>query len=271
MEVLTLILKRRVHDSDFFRYHKHSEELNIINVCFADDLFIFARGDVESAKVIKDSLDEFKSVSRLVLSIPKSTAYFCNVLNHVKIGILSIMPFSKGVLPVKYLGVLLISSRLLNKDWILLNIQQLMRTFLWCNGEYKRGRAKMAWDDICLPKHEGGLGLRSLETFNIALMTTHLWNIVSNKESLWVQWIHAYKLKGRSIWDIPLEDEMSWGWGKILQLQEIVRPYFWVKLGNGKNTSLWFDSWCSLCPLSQFLTVRDITREGFSLYNTVAD
>ncbi|GKB63851.1 sodium/calcium exchanger membrane region, EF-hand domain pair containing protein, partial [Tanacetum coccineum] len=25
---------------------------------------------------------------------------------------------------------------------------------------YKRGKAKVAWDDICLPKSEGGLGLR---------------------------------------------------------------------------------------------------------------
>ncbi|GJS42106.1 hypothetical protein Tco_0567149 [Tanacetum coccineum] len=49
-----------------------------------DDLFIFARGDVESARVIMDSLDEFKKTS--------------------------------GLLPVKYLGVPLISLRLLNKD-----------------------------------------------------------------------------------------------------------------------------------------------------------
>ncbi|GJS50258.1 reverse transcriptase domain-containing protein [Tanacetum coccineum] len=35
----------------------------------------------------------------------------------------------------------------------------LIRGFLWCNGEYKRGKAKVAWDDICLPKCEGGLGL----------------------------------------------------------------------------------------------------------------
>ncbi|GJR53871.1 hypothetical protein Tco_1404392 [Tanacetum coccineum] len=116
MEVLTLILKRRVRLSDTFRYHKHCEDLQVINVCFADDLFIFSRGDVDFAKVIMDSLKEFKRTSGLVPNIPKSTTFFCNVLNHVKLAILNIMPFSEGELPVKYLGVPLISSRLLNKD-----------------------------------------------------------------------------------------------------------------------------------------------------------
>ncbi|GKA94769.1 hypothetical protein Tco_0816807, partial [Tanacetum coccineum] len=57
---------------------------------------------------------------------------------------------------------------------IINDIQQLVRGFLWCNGEYKRGKAKVALDGICLPKREGGLGLRSLEVFNLALMTTHI-------------------------------------------------------------------------------------------------
>ncbi|GKE63428.1 protein LAZ1 [Tanacetum coccineum] len=116
MEVLTLILRKRVFLSDSFRYHNQCEELWIINVCFADDLFIFARGYVESAKVIVGSLEEFKLTSGLVPSIPKSTTCFCNVLTNVKLAILSIMPFSKGTLPVKYLGVPIISFRLLNKD-----------------------------------------------------------------------------------------------------------------------------------------------------------
>ncbi|GJY62780.1 putative reverse transcriptase domain, reverse transcriptase zinc-binding domain protein [Tanacetum coccineum] len=116
MEILTLILQRRVRTSESFKYHKHCEELNIINVCFADDLFIFAHGDVDSAGVIMASLDEFRKVSGLVPSIPKSTAYFCNVLNHVKMSILNIVPFSEGELPVNYLGVPLISSHLLNRD-----------------------------------------------------------------------------------------------------------------------------------------------------------
>ncbi|GJU43506.1 hypothetical protein Tco_1200772 [Tanacetum coccineum] len=219
MEVLTLMLQRRVRLSDSFRYHKHCEELGLINVCFADDLFLFARGDVASATVIMDALNEFKQASGLVLSIPKCTVFFCNVVNHVKLSILNVMPFAEGELPVKYLGVPLISSRLLNKDckvlveqarnrirdwknkslsfagrlqlcksvissmqvyWasvlaipfgIIDDIQQLIRGFLWCNGEYRRGKSKVAWDDICLPKHEGGLGIRCLRVFNLAVMT----------------------------------------------------------------------------------------------------
>ncbi|GJR82989.1 putative RNA-directed DNA polymerase [Tanacetum coccineum] len=200
MEVLTLIIKRRVRLSDTFRYHNKCDELELINVCFADDLFIFIRGEVHSARLIMEALDEFQKASGLVPSIPKSTVYFCNIPNHIKNDILSIMPFAEGELPVKYLGVPLISSRLLNKDckvlvekvsnrigdwknkslsyagrlqlcrsvlssmhvyWvavlvipigIIQDIEQLMRGFLWCNGELKRGKAKVAWDIICLPK-----------------------------------------------------------------------------------------------------------------------
>ncbi|GKE03736.1 hypothetical protein Tco_1395754, partial [Tanacetum coccineum] len=197
-----------------------SKELQIIKVLFADVLYLsFPRGDVDSLR---------------------------------------------SELPVKYLGVPFISSRILNRDckvlvekaknrigdwknkslsfagrlqlcklvissmhvyWtsvliipkvIILDIQQLIHGFLWCNGEYKRGKAKVSWNDIFLPTRKGGLGLRSLELFNMAFMTMHIWNIVSNKDSLWVHWIHTYKLKGCSFWHVPLKADMSWGWLKLL-------------------------------------------------------
>ncbi|GKE14229.1 hypothetical protein Tco_1421806 [Tanacetum coccineum] len=116
MEILTLMLQRRVVDSGGFIYHRYCSKLELINLCFADDLFLFAFGDVQSASIIKEALDEFKYASGLTPSLPKSTTYFCNVLNYIKLAILQVLPFEEGRLPVKYLGVPLISSRLIVRD-----------------------------------------------------------------------------------------------------------------------------------------------------------
>ena len=116
MEIITLILRRKVSGNEDFQYHNYCHKQKIVNVCFADDLILFTRGDLNSTKVIMESLQEFKEVSGLVQSIPKSTTFFSNVASHVKSSILQMMPFEVGTLPIKYPGVPLISSRLLYKD-----------------------------------------------------------------------------------------------------------------------------------------------------------
>ncbi|GJS49209.1 hypothetical protein Tco_0599330 [Tanacetum coccineum] len=319
MEVLTLMFKRKVMDSDCFSFHRYCDKLELINLCFADDLFIFAYGDVQSVVVIKECLDEFKHASGLIPSIPKSTAFFCNVLNHVKLSILNVLPFEEGRLPVKYLGVPLVSSRLKARDckelvekvqnrvldwknkalsiagrlqlirsvissmhvfWasvfvipnrVLMDIEQCMRNFLWCPSSSSKGKAKVAWELVCLPKDEGGLGIRRLELFNSALLVSHIWNLLSSKESLWVKWVHAYKLNGRNFWDVPIRGNMSWSWRKILQLRPSIRDFIWRKIGNGSSTSIWFDKWCHEGPLASRVSPRDIHRAGLTLYSHVGD
>ncbi|GJV14190.1 hypothetical protein Tco_1359513 [Tanacetum coccineum] len=157
IEILTLILQKNVFESEVFQYHHLCDKQKIINLCFADDLFLFARGHPSFVDVIMQGLEEFKNVFGLVPSIPKSTTFFCNVPNALKTTILNSMPFAKGSLPIRYLGVPLISSRLLYRDCKILveklkshriihDLEQLMRGFLWCQCELKKGRAKVAWD-----------------------------------------------------------------------------------------------------------------------------
>ena len=153
---------------------------------------------------------------------------------------------------------------------IIHEIEQLMCGFLWCQGDMKRGKAKVSWEDVCLPKYEGGLGVRKLETVNIALMTSHIWKLITHKESMCVRWIHAYKLKNRSFWDVSLISNASWGWRKLLQIRNIVRPHIWYKIGNGEKASVWFDTWEARCPLMNHVSYRAISNVGFNRQETVA-
>ncbi|GJZ00424.1 putative reverse transcriptase domain, reverse transcriptase zinc-binding domain protein [Tanacetum coccineum] len=59
MEILTLMISRRVQATDLFTYHRYCSKLELVNLCFADDLYLFAYGDTNSARVIMDALDEF--------------------------------------------------------------------------------------------------------------------------------------------------------------------------------------------------------------------
>lgn len=135
----------------------------------------------------------------------------------------------------------------------------------------KCGKAKVTWDDVCLPKSEGGLGVRRLEKFNVALMATHIWNLVTHKESMWVRWIHAYKLKNRSFWDVPMASNISWGWRKLLQIRTLIRPHCWYKIGNGNKASVWFDTWDVHCPLKNQVSNRNVTDAGYNLQEKVSD
>ncbi|GFS31692.1 RNA-binding KH domain-containing protein [Actinidia rufa] len=76
-----------------------------------------------------------------------------------------------------------------------------IRNFLWRGQCYVSKKAFIAWDDICLPKMEGGLGFKNLEAWNLALISKNLWNIQAEKDSLWIRWVHQNYLQNSFIWD----------------------------------------------------------------------
>ncbi|GJY84625.1 hypothetical protein Tco_0498651 [Tanacetum coccineum] len=176
-------------------------------------------------------------------------------------GRLQLIQSVLGSLNVFWASVFALPSR------VLLDIEQIMRGFLWCQGSMSRGKAKVAWEVVCLPKKEGGLGIRRLDHFNKALMVSHIWKLLSLKESLWVKWIHVYKLRNRSFWEIPYRGKMSWSWRKLLKLRPMIRDFIWSSIGDGSKVSMW----CNSSPLYNIISARDIARAGFSLASKVRD
>nr|XP_043619801.1 uncharacterized protein LOC122591606 [Erigeron canadensis] len=103
-------------------------------------------------------------------------------------------------------------------------------------------------------------------------MCGFLWSQgVLSKGKAKVKWVHSYKLRGRSFWEVPSRAGISWGWHKLLQLRQSVRPFASSKIGDGKTTLAWHDKWDQDGPLIRFISPRKIARAGFSLQDKVAD
>ncbi|XP_071718302.1 uncharacterized protein [Rutidosis leptorrhynchoides] len=133
MEVLNLMIKRKIENDGEFKYHWGCEELKITHLCFADDLILFSNGDAHSVAVLRDALNEFSGASGLIASMDKSQAFYGNVKKSVQNDISTIMPFKVGELPIRYLGVPLLSTRLYAKDCVILVDKVKKRIFDWKN------------------------------------------------------------------------------------------------------------------------------------------
>jgi hypothetical protein len=57
----------------------------------------------------------------------------------------------------------------------------------------------------------------------------------------------------------------------VMHLRYLFRPHFWYIIGNGNNTSAWFDLWHVNGPLCRFISPRAIHAAGFTMHSTVAD
>ncbi|GJZ20771.1 RNA-directed DNA polymerase, eukaryota, reverse transcriptase zinc-binding domain protein [Tanacetum coccineum] len=252
MEVFSLVLKRQIDREQYFKYHFGCNSIQLSHVVFADDLLEMCHGDTTSVGVIKKALEEFSAYSGLIPNLSKSTVFFGSVQEHMKTKITQILPFGIGKLPVRYLGAPLIAKRLGVKECSPL-IEKIK-----ARGESAKGKAKVSGKSICRPKDKGGLGLKDLQTWNEALLAKHIWNIAIKKDTMWVKWVHTVKLRGTSIWIIDADKNDSWGWKNLLLIRNRIREFVSCKIGNGRDTSLWFDNWNSIGPLSNLITHRDI-------------
>nr|XP_043611661.1 uncharacterized protein LOC122583309 [Erigeron canadensis] len=104
---------------------------------------------------------------------------------------------------------------------------------------------------------------------NMALLSTHVLNLLTHKESLWVKWIHTYRLRGSNFWEISCKGNMSWSWRKLLSLRPIFPKKFWFEIGNGKIASAWYDNWNAYGALKTYVSPRMIFNAGFQLYDKV--
>ncbi|KAL0389455.1 UNVERIFIED_CONTAM: hypothetical protein Scaly_0302600 [Sesamum calycinum] len=200
-----------------FNFHPKCEKLKITHLLFADDLMLFSRGDLPSIHMLMECLQEFRDVSGLAVNTAKSNIFTADIQDDILDEVLAMTEFARGHIPVRYLGIPLAAQRLSVTDYsplvdqiagcirkwtakslsfagrlelrypgseyfwlqvfplpmaVVEKIHRLCRAFLW-----NSKRAPVAWEEICHPKEEGGLGIQHIQSWNVVLLARVLWNI----------------------------------------------------------------------------------------------
>ncbi|GJV22270.1 RNA-directed DNA polymerase, eukaryota, reverse transcriptase zinc-binding domain protein [Tanacetum coccineum] len=220
MEVFTLMLRRQVSKEVKFKYHWGCKNLVILNLCFADDLMLFCHGDIVSASVLRRALDEFCLSLGLRPNTAKSTVYFGNVREDVKNNIMIAMPFREGSFPSRYLGIPLGANIIIRDDCTVLMDKIKKRVEDWRNKSLsfagrlqiiasvlslfnidgKRNiRYSVAWNEVCMQKSKGGLGLKSI----------HVWNVALWLNTFGMPLLDMFILKTKVV-DLVLDGEWRW-------------------------------------------------------------
>ena len=171
--------------------------------------------------------------------------------------------------------IYLMSMYLLH-DTNLENITKIIRKFFWANVGQKKKYHMVKWQFVCRPREKGGLGIKNLKFFNIALLCKWWWRL-ENEDGLWQELVRAkYGIK-KDIWSVKFKQNDSPVWK---DLQKVKKYYIqgrkMIVIG-GNETNFWHDAWLGDSPLceslpqlyeiceQQQLTVREMADRGWNM------
>ncbi|XP_058216995.1 uncharacterized protein LOC131327886 [Rhododendron vialii] len=222
MEAFSSLLQWNIEAGEF-TYHPKCQAQAISHVVFADDLFILSSALEKSLHIIFQTLKDFHGFFGMQPNLLKSAIYFAGVPSTTQQELSQLLGIPVGQLPVQYLGVPLISTRLTSSDSAVLKERILAKIH-----NLKHIGAKVNWAKLCVLKNEGGLGFRSIKEWNKAVNMKHLWVISQKADTLWVKWVHVYILRGQSLWGVQIPCEASWVIRKLLKLRDTCQE--WIRL-----------------------------------------
>ncbi|XP_060959271.1 uncharacterized protein LOC133030517 [Cannabis sativa] len=122
-------------------------------------------------------------------------------------------------------------------------IDGMVRDFWWGCEQGNRGICLRAWDHLCLPKSQGGLGFRKSLEMNQALLAKWGWDLLNENQSLCCKVLKAKYLRGRQFFDCDVKSSDSWFWKNVVRTKEILKEGACRLIANGSDTSIWNDPW----------------------------
>ncbi|XP_039055469.1 uncharacterized protein LOC120198169 [Hibiscus syriacus] len=235
------------------------------SISFNGSLIGYFKGNLESVTGVIIVLEQFYSMSGLKLNVAKSEMFSAGISVRTLDLIKNSTGVSTGSLPVRYLGVPIITKNLTIKDcsalidkikakihqWfgkflsyagrlelaVINSINQLCSRFLWDGSNVAASRARVRWANICCPKSEGGLGLKDLKTWNKAIMMQLIRYLLAGDGSLWIAWTYCYVIKANDFRVMTASSSASWCFKRLLKLR--TEALYFLNVTSKPTITIW--------------------------------
>lgn len=130
MEYLSRIMKV-VGQEEHFHFHSRCRLMQLNQLCFADDLLLFCKGEMDSIKLLLNGFNVFSDTSGLQVNKSKSSVYCCSIDEETQNQIQQVSGFTIGSLPFRYLGVPISTTKLKSRDCEILLEKMTARIKSW--------------------------------------------------------------------------------------------------------------------------------------------
>lgn len=134
---------------------------------------------------------------------------------------------------------------------VIRKLHKIFAKFFWSNKVTSKSKHWAAWEKVCLPKQEGGLGFRSMFDVSKA-MYAKLWWRFRTQNTLWANfmWNKYYKKYFPTLVQWKSGSQV---WKNMLQNKECIKKFIWWEPKGGTST-FWFDNWTQLGSLYTYQT-----------------
>ncbi|XP_038717940.1 uncharacterized protein LOC120011012 [Tripterygium wilfordii] len=133
-------------------------------------------------------------------------------------------------------------------DSLCKELDRLARNFWWGKRDGERKLAWVGWKTICNHQSDGGLGLRDMKAFNLALLAKQGWRIIQDPGSLCSRLLKARYFPHTSFLAASRGHSPSFVWSSMLAGREILMKGLHWRVGNGATISVWNDKWIPSSP-----------------------
>ncbi|CAN1181718.1 Putative ribonuclease H protein At1g65750 [Linum perenne] len=149
-------------------------------------------------------------------------------------------------------------------------IDKRIRAFVWGDLADQKKAHLISWERICLPKEEGGLGLRSAQKLNTAYLVKLALLFHQKPESLWASVLHSKYLKEVEGGFSPTHrSSQSALWKGICSVWPLMMQGARIGIRDGCSTPFWSARWVDSGVMLEEFAVR--TDPGFNQLDLVSD